>query len=232
MLTRFLRMLGACAGIAAAQSAGVFDSHGDVGETPKTGFLEFAEGEYRVTGGGANIWSTVDAFHFVWKKMSGDMAITADIRFIGQGVAAHRKAALMIRQGLEPDAAYADATVHGDGLTSLQYRPGKGAITAEIRSELKGPVRLRIERRGNQFTMLAGEPGGDLKPAGPATVTLTDPVYVGLAVCSHDAQVLETAVFSNVKIESLGSAVSQQRPPVRSKISIFDLKTRSTEVIY
>jgi hypothetical protein len=30
---------------------------------------------------------------------------------------------------------------------------------------------------------------------------LHDPVYAGLAVCSHDANILETAVFSNVMIE-------------------------------
>jgi hypothetical protein len=32
-------------------------------------------------------------------------------------------------------------------------------------------------------------------------VSMHDPVYVGLAVCSHNAQVLETAVFSNVVLE-------------------------------
>ena len=32
-------------------------------------------------------------------------------------------------------------------------------------------------------------------PTGPATVVLQDPVYVGIGVCSHDANVLETSDF-------------------------------------
>src|SRR6185369_5433478 len=107
------------------------------------------KGEYRVTGGVANIWGAVGAFQFAYKKMSGDVVMTADIHFVGTGAVAHRKAALMIRQSLDAGSAYADVALHGDGLTSLQYRPTAGAPTAEIRSELKGPVRIRIERRGN-----------------------------------------------------------------------------------
>jgi hypothetical protein len=33
---------------------------------------------YTVAGGGANMWSTNDAFHFVWKKVSGDVSLAAD----------------------------------------------------------------------------------------------------------------------------------------------------------
>ena len=149
------------------------------------------------------MWAATDAFYFVWKQLSGDVTLTADVRFIGTGAVEHRKAALIIRQSLEPDAAYADVARHGDGLTSLQYRLTPHAITEEVRSPVNGPVRIRIERRGDQFTMSAGSPGEELKPSGPITVVLHDPVYAGLAVCSHDANILETAVSSNVKIETV-----------------------------
>jgi TolB protein len=145
------------------------------------------------------MWETTVAFHFVWKKFSGDATITADVHFIGVGAVEHRKAAL--RQSLEPDSAYADVALHGDGLTSLQYRSAAHAITEEIRSPVNGPARIRIERRGDQFTMYVGIPGEELQPTGPVTVVLHDPVYIGLAVCSHDVGILETAVFSNVKLE-------------------------------
>ncbi len=213
---------------AADVKPGVFDGNSDVGVTPKAGSTEFdtARGEYRITGGGANTWAKADAFQFAWKRITGDVTVTADVGFIGAGAVAHRKAALMIRQSLDAGSAYADIAVHGDGLTALQYRPAADDVTAETRSELKAPVRLRIERRGNQFTVFAGGPGGELKSTGPVTVAMQGPVYVGLAVCSHDANVLETAVFSNVGIET------PVQPRVRSKISIYDLKRKSTAVIY
>jgi TolB protein len=185
-----------------ASRVGVFQSHKDVGLTPKKGSVHYESktGAYRVTGGGANMWQTTDAFQFAYKQISGDVTLTADVHFVGQGVEEHRKAALMIRQDLKPHSAYADAALHGDGLTSLQYRTVAGAETQEVRSDLKTPVRIRIERHGNEFRMLAGTPGQELKATGAVTVALQDPVYVGLAVCSHNANILETAIFTNVNL--------------------------------
>jgi extradiol dioxygenase family protein len=55
--------------------------------------------------------------------------------------------------------------------------------------------------------MYAGKPNEELKPVGPVEyVTLKDPVYVGLGVCSHVATTLETAIFSNVKLEQEAAA--------------------------
>lgn len=211
------------------QSLGTFESHADVGNTPKHGSADFdaATGEYRVTGGGANIWFAADALHFVWKRLSGNVAVTADVKFIGTGAVAHRKAVLMIRQSLAPDAAYADIALHGDGMASLQYRSAAGAPTLEARSTVTGPVHLRIERRGNRFTAMVGD---TMAPAGPVTVDLQDPVYVGIGVCSHDENVLETAVFSNVKVEALPAQARNQR--YRSRISVYDLRTKSVGVVY
>src|SRR2546423_15089095 len=86
----------------------LFDLRGDLGITPKTGSLEFdaAPGEYKITGGGANIWATEDAGFFTWKRLSGDVTLTADVRFIGTGAVTHRKAVLMVRQDLTPGSAY------------------------------------------------------------------------------------------------------------------------------
>jgi|SRR5581483_10673315 len=189
--------------LSGAAAFGLFDSHRDIGITPKPGDAAYdaATGEYRITGGGANMWLKTDAFQFVYKQISGDVTFTADVRFLGQGVEAHRKAALMIRQSLDPDSAYADVALHGDGLTSLQYRATAGADTQEMRSDLKGPTRIRIERHGNEFSMAAATSGEEWKTTGPVTVVLHDPVYVGLAVCSHNADVLETAIFSKVSFE-------------------------------
>jgi hypothetical protein len=209
--------------------AGVFEASGDLGVTPKTGELDYdsASSEYYVTGGGANIWATEDAMYFAWKRLSGDVTLTADVRFIGAGAVGHRKAVLMVRQDLTPSSAYADVALHGDGLTSLQFRPTAGAATEEIRSTVTGPTRIRIERRGNRFTIFAGKPGEELTASGPQTMQLTDPVYVGVGVCSHDANVVETAVFSNVRLEQAAAA---QR--YRSKVTVYDLAARSSTTLY
>jgi TolB protein len=219
---------------------GIFEAQQDVGANPMPGAAVYdaATGEYRITGGGANIWAATDAFHFVWKRVTGDFGLNADVQFVGAGAVAHRKAVLMVRQDLTPDSAYADVALHGDGLTSLQFRPAAGAETQEIRSTVNAPIRIRIVRRGSSFTAFAGKPGEELTATAPQEVNLPASVYIGLGVCSHDAGVLETAIFSNVQLNHEGNSTvsnAQPHPPAshfRSKITICDLATRSTRVVY
>src|ERR1039458_10069038 len=192
-----LRLLAVCClvAIGGADSLGPFESNTDVGVSQKAK-VELNAGEYRVTGGGADMWAKSDAFQFVWKKMSGNIALTADVQFVGTSAQTKRKAALIIRQGLDAGAAYADVAFHGNGEIALQWRATAAGATEDTvqpnNLDVSSPVRIRIERRGDRFTVLAGKPGGPLTTTGPATVTLQDPVYVGLAVCSHDAASVTT----------------------------------------
>lgn len=148
------------------------------------------------------MWDTADDFYFVWKKVSGNVTLTADVQFVGTSTAEHRKAVLLVRQSLERGSAYADVAVHGNGLTSLQFRGVENERTYQIFTQTEQPVRVRLVRRGSQFRMYSGKPNGELKASDPVEyISLKDPVYVGLGVCSHVASTLETAVFSNVSIE-------------------------------
>ena len=129
LIALFIMLVIICTGVGLAQTneLGIFTNQGSVGQTPPGGTAHYdaAKGEYRITGGGANVWGTADAFYFVWKKASGDITLTADVQWVGTSSAEHRKALLMIRQSLDPGSAYADAVSHGNGLTSLQFRGGQ-----------------------------------------------------------------------------------------------------------
>ncbi len=82
---------------------GVFDGHADVGEVRHEGSITFdaAAKSYKVSGSGENMWFAKDAFHYAWKQATGDLALSADVAFLGQGTDPHRKACLMIRQSLD-----------------------------------------------------------------------------------------------------------------------------------
>src|SRR5580765_7121422 len=118
---------------ATATPIGIFESHGDVGTVLHPGSVDYdsAKQTYTVTGSGENMWSVADAFQFAWKKVSGDLEVTADISFATTTGNEHKKAVLVLRQSLDADSVYADAAFHASGLTSLQYRDAKGAITQE-----------------------------------------------------------------------------------------------------
>jgi hypothetical protein len=184
---------------------GIFEGATDIGTVAKKGSVTFdrPSGEYRVTGGGANMWGGHDDCFFLWRKLTGDAVLTATVRFEGSGTEPHRKAALMIRKTLDADSPQVNATVHGNGLSALQFREATNDVTRSVSFPVNAPTRIRIERRGNTFTFSSAAKAGEpLTESGSIQVPLgPGPVYAGLAVCPHDAKGELTITFSDVTLE-------------------------------
>jgi len=220
-----------------AQSAeapiGLFENHGDIGTVLRRGAVEYdaSRRSYTVTGSGENMWFSRDDFQFVWKKVSGDVTLTADISFLGRGGNPHRKVVLMLRQSLDADSAYADAALHRNGLTSLQFRDQKGGTTHEIQSNISGPKRLRVEKRGDYFYMFLAAEGEQLHlAAGSMRLRLEEPFYVGVGVCAH-GDLLEKAVFSNVELRTAAPTPNEQ-PVLYSTLETVPIASTDRRVVY
>ncbi|MGB6691571.1 MAG: hypothetical protein WBE76_27355 [Terracidiphilus sp.] len=195
-------------GQAHSNSLGLFQSQSDVGSVTPPGKLSYdrATHIYTISSAGENLWSTVDGFHFVWKKMSGDASLTADMSFLNTSAnpSPHRKTLLMFRQTLDGDAVYVDAAQHGVGMTALQYRSAKGATTSDIELNIASPRRVKIEKHGDVFTLFISNTGEPLHQAGASIkLHLAEPFYVGIGVCSHNKDVVESATFANVELQAL-----------------------------
>jgi TolB protein len=211
---------------------GIFEGSGDVGTVLHAGSARFdsATGTYTLTGSGENMWFDKDAFYFLWKKASGDDAITADVNFLGQGKNPHRKAVVMIRQTLDADSAYVDIALHGVGLTSLQYRDEKGATTHEIQANISAPLTLQLEKHGDYFSMLLGPRGEKAEVAGGSIrVPIQGEYYIGIGVCSHDKDILEKAVFSKVNIRALSPA---GQATLYSTLETISIDSTDRRVVY
>jgi TolB protein len=192
-------------GQAADTSVGIFEGHGDVGTVLHAGSAKYDEPRrvYTITGSGNNMWATEDDFQFVWKKMSGDVSLASDIAILGQGGNLHKKAVLMVRQSLDADSVYVDVALHVNGLTALQFRDEKGTVTHDIEMNLSAPApkRLQLVKQGDSFSMWVAGAGEELHPSGAAIrVAITPPFYVGVGMCAHDKDAVETGVFSNVEL--------------------------------
>jgi len=212
---------------------GMFEGHGDLGVVLHPGSVEYdaARHTYRIAGSGENLWATADAFHFVWKKMSGDGSIAADIAFPVATGEPHKKAVLMIRQSLDADSAYVDVAVHGNGLTSLQSRDEKGAATHEIQSNVGAPKRVRLTRSGAYFYLSVAAEGEDLHLAGGSMrMVLQDPFYIGIGVCAHNKDAVETAVFGNVEVVPAPAASGQ--PKLYSTLETITVASTDRRVVY
>jgi TolB protein len=213
---------------------GEFDGHGDVG-APKIGgsaaYNPISQ-EYSMSAAGVNMWAERDEFHFAWTRLTGDFILQTRVQFRGTGVDPHRKAGLIVRAGQDADAPYADAVVHGEGLTSLQFRRTKGAVTEERQSTIKGADVLQLERRGNTFIMSAAKFGEPFTTTEIADLNLGSDVLVGLALCSHNPAVVEHAVFSNVRIiKPASESVVPYRDYLGSVLEVLDVESGRRQVL-
>jgi Tol biopolymer transport system component len=209
----------------------LFEGRTDVGKVKLPGSAAFdpAKKEWRLTASGENVWGKEDAFYFAWRKVSGDLTLTAEIAFVGAGKNAHRKAGWMVRQSLDADAPYAGVSVHGDGLITLHYRTEKGGTTKEVKSALRAPAMVRMERHGNIFALSVAKSGQEFQPVGALTVALTDSVYAGLFACSHEADVSETAIFSKV---SYRNVPANNKRVQETSLEVLSVATGERKIIY
>lgn len=229
----FFSIAGVSVANGQAGQVGVFEGHQDVGAVlhPGSTAYDAAKQSYTVTGSGENMWFGMDDFQFAWKKMSGDVAISADIAFIGEKGNNHRKAVLMIRQSLDGNSPAVDIARHGDGLTSLQFRDAVGADDREVQSNVQGPKRIRLEKRGDYFYAFVSDPDGKLQPAGAsAKLIMSGPFYVGIGVSAHDKDATESAVFSNVRVEAL--KLPDQKPVLFSTLETVPIASGDRRVAY
>ena len=183
-------------------SIGIFEGHADIGNIEKIGSVRYIESlqEYIIEASGENMWFDHDEFHFLWRRIKGDFILRAHVEFIGDGVEDHRKLGWMIRQNLEADAPHVNASIHGDGLTSLQFRRTIGANTEELRSEMNAPNIVQLERKGSTYIMSTAHSDKEFLDVELSGIDMGDEVYIGLFVCSHNNAVTEKAIFRNVRI--------------------------------
>ena len=199
-------------GFAQSGKLGLFSNSGDVGNPAIKGSAQFSDGQYRITGSGANIWGKRDEFQYVWREISGDFTVTATVQFLGKG-AEHRKGGIMVRQSVDPDAAYADVVIHGTGMPGLQWRSKQGDDTNTFDLPFDGPgtFNLKLVRTGVKIYMYVGKDGTEPKKIANTEVSFRNPVLVGLAVCSHNAAASDTVVFSNVSVEAQAHQASHKQ---------------------
>ena len=209
-----------------AAPIGIFDGQSDIGSAvvPGSASYDAKVRQYIISSAGYNVWYTRDEFRYLWKKMSGDVSLAADISYPDKGGYGDRKALLVIRQDLEDDSKEAIAALHGGGMIHLAQRPEKGVRVRDLEFRIGGrggrgaanpdtlvnviARRIGIEKHGDCFALfvsLEGEPMHQFGP--PITLRLDGFFYVGIGFCSHIPDKSDTAEFSNVVLENSAAMV-------------------------
>jgi hypothetical protein len=216
-------------------SLGQFEGHCDIGFPQKAGAASYdiVNQEYEITGSGVNMWGTKDEFQFVWSRLKGNFILRTRFEFVGKGVEPHRKVGWMVRPSLDLDAAYADCAEHGNGLTSLQFRPAKGTNTQEIVLAITNADVLQFERKGSAYVFSAARYGEPFVSKELTNFDLGDQVYAGLFVCAHNSNVVEKARFRDVRIiRPAKESFVPYRDFIGSVLEVLEVSSGRTEVLH
>src|SRR5206468_7426156 len=181
----------------------------DIGTPAIKGSATYVGGQYTVNAGGLDIWGSSDQFHYVYQPLSGDGEVIA--RVAGLGASANwAKAGVMVRETLAADSRHADAMVTVANGYSFQRRIDPAGLTVS-NTGFSGaaPAWVRLVRTGYKFDAYRSTDGKTWTSIGSDTVPMTDPVYVGLAVTSHNATVGTTALLDNLTIKAASTQNNQ-----------------------
>ena len=195
---------------------GIFDGQSDIGSAlvPGSSSYDAATGQYTINSAGYNIWYSRDELRYLWKKMSRDVSLAADVSFPNPNGYGDRKVVLVIRQSLDDDAKEAMLGEHGTGMIHLAFRANPSEFIKDMQYRFAGLLsgmharRVGIEKHGDSiaiFVSLQGEPMHQLGP--PITLHFDEPFYVGIGFCSHLPATVDTAVISNVTLEGAAGRV-------------------------
>jgi regulation of enolase protein 1 (concanavalin A-like superfamily) len=178
---------------------------GDIGVVGLSGSAFFSNGVFIVSGSGADIWGTADAFRFVYQPLTNNCDIRARVTS-QSNTDPWAKAGVMIRDSLDPSAAYGIMPITPGNGFDFQYRSQNG-ISSD--GNVSGGALnaapnnwVRLARTNNAFTAYKSADGVNWTQVGsPTTLSLTNTVYyVGLAVCAHNPSLISTATFDNVTV--------------------------------
>ena len=173
------------------------------GTTPAGNFSENA-GTITVQGGGSNISGTSDTFYFVNRPLIGNCDFRARIVSMTGG-SSSAKAGVMIRQSMSGNSRGAYMSAYGSGGSTVSWRTratdGASWATSGTTGTPSFPRWVRVVRVGNSYTGFTSANGATWTATGSAgTVSMTEPMLIGLAVTSNNTAALCTAVFDNISI--------------------------------
>jgi len=172
-------------------------------------------GKMTLTGDGRDIWDASDDFVYAFKSLNGDATIVARVTNLGTGTNTWAKAGVMIRDSLDGGSMFADMviTANTDGTAgngaSFQYRAPSALTGANANSTavVAAPYWVKLERAGDSFTGYVSPDGSAWSMIGSQEVVMTAPVYIGLAVTSHQTGEQRTFQFESIK--TTGSVTGQ-----------------------
>lgn len=158
---------------------------------------------YYVYGNGTQIGGNADNFDFLYQAFSGDGAIEARITSL-QNTDPWAQGGVMMRESLGSNSTFVMLTLTpGNGIQLVDRTVTGAAASDQAGPAMTTPAWLMLTRTGTNFTAAVSSDGTHFSPAGAVTINMASNYFVGLAVCSHNTNELNTTIFNSVTVRPL-----------------------------
>ena len=193
-------------------------SHADVGAVGPAGNATYDSPSqtFSVTGAGADVWGTADAFHYAYTTLTGNGSIVARVASISAG-ANWIKAGVMLRGTLDPSSAQGFMLAsYAKGLAFQRRVSAGGVSTSTAGGTFTAPRWLKLERSGDTITASQSADGVSWTVVATDTIAMGSQILAGLAVSSHTNTATATATFDHVSIAVASGPPPDTTPPTVS----------------
>lgn len=174
----------------------------DIGQPSVAGEAGMRDDRFVIRGSGSDIWDESDAFHYVYREVTGDAEIIARVYSLEESNS-WSKAGVMMRNSLEPESRHAMMVMSARNGAAFQRRVADGgSSTHTAGTQTSAPHWVRLVREDNLLTGYESSDGEDWDLVDVEVIDMEDTIYIGLPVTSHDDDVLCEAQLDHVEVSS------------------------------
>jgi hypothetical protein len=185
-------------------------TYSDGGYLTTPGNATYTNGAFTVKGAGLDYGGgTADAFGFAYLSLTGNGTLIA--RYAARtNYSGLNKTGITLRESLYEGSKHVFMLCDGTDTNYMIYRSstdssGTSSGTTNIGGIL--PEWLKLNRTGNVFTGYVSPDGTNWTVINSVSITMSNTLLAGFAVCSRNNGFLDTGVFDNVSVTGLWPAL-------------------------
>ena len=177
----------------------------NVGSQTPAGFATIEGDKFVLESNSGDIWGGSDNFSYIYQPISGDVTVVAKLTSLSR-INNWSKAGIMIRESLNPNAAYSMLMKTPRNYARVQQRASTGANATDNPNGIKDLHYynlynwIKVERKGDVITSFVSRDQVTWTKLGEQTIVMGTDVFVGLALSGQNESEATKAIFENVSV--------------------------------